>query len=204
MESKIKRVKVFLGVLCAMLVVAGCAPTAKNIDPNSEFTTMGLDYNNLKGVMAEMIDSLLQDRYTQSLSKDNPKVVAISDIINDTTQKVDVESLSRELTRAMRRSGKFKLTMAVARSGGSVDGMIGDSRNLRDNKEFNQYTTAEEGTLSAPSLSLSGKIGQTIHRMGKNKKVDYYILLTLTDIKTGEVIWDDQRDISKMGNANLW
>lgn len=204
MESKIKKVKVFLGVLCAMLVVAGCAPTAKNIDPNSEFTTMGLDYNNLKGVMAEMIDSLLQDRYTQSLSKDNPKVVAISDIINDTTQKVDVESLSRELTRAMRRSGKFKLTMAVARSGGSVDGMIGDSRNLRDNKEFNQYTTAEEGTLSAPSLSLSGKIGQTIHRMGKNKKVDYYILLTLTDIKTGEVIWDDQRDISKMGNANLW
>ena len=204
MESKIKRVKVFLGVLCAMLVVAGCAPTAKNIDPNSEFTTMGLDYNNLKGVMAEMIDSLLQDRYTQSLSKDNPQVVAISDIINDTTQKVDVESLSRELTRAMRRSGKFKLTMAVARSGGSVDGMIGDSRNLRDNKEFNQYTTAEEGTLSAPSLSLSGKIGQTIHRMGKNKKVDYYILLTLTDIKTGEVIWDDQRDISKMGNANLW
>lgn len=204
MESKIKRVKVFLGVLCAMLVVAGCAPTAKNIDPNSEFATMGLDYNNLKGVMAEMIDSLLQDRYTQSLSKDNPKVVAISDIINDTTQKVDVESLSRELTRAMRRSGKFKLTMAVARSGGSVDGMIGDSRNLRDNKEFNQYTTAEEGTLSAPSLSLSGKIGQTIHRMGKNKKVDYYILLTLTDIKTGEVIWDDQRDISKMGNANLW
>lgn len=204
MESKIKRVKVFLGVLCAMLVVAGCAPTAKNIDPNSEFTTMGLDYNNLKSVMAEMIDSLLQDRYTQSLSKDNPKVVAISDIINDTTQKVDVESLSRELTRAMRRSGKFKLTMAVARSGGSVDGMIGDSRNLRDNKEFNQYTTAEEGTLSAPSLSLSGKIGQTIHRMGKNKKVDYYILLTLTDIKTGEVIWDDQRDISKMGNANLW
>ena len=204
MESKIKRVKVFLGVLCAMLVVVGCAPTAKNIDPNSEFTTMGLDYNNLKGVMAEMIDSLLQDRYTQSLSKDNPKVVAISDIINDTTQKVDVESLSRELTRAMRRSGKFKLTMAVARSGGSVDGMIGDSRNLRDNKEFNQYTTAEEGTLSAPSLSLSGKIGQTIHRMGKNKKVDYYILLTLTDIKTGEVIWDDQRDISKMGNANLW
>lgn len=204
MESKIKRVKVFFGVLCAMLVVAGCAPTAKNIDPNSEFTTMGLDYNNLKGVMAEMIDSLLQDRYTQSLSKDNPKVVAISDIINDTTQKVDVESLSRELTRAMRRSGKFKLTMAVARSGGSVDGMIGDSRNLRDNKEFNQYTTAEEGTLSAPSLSLSGKIGQTIHRMGKNKKVDYYILLTLTDIKTGEVIWDDQRDISKMGNANLW
>lgn len=204
MESKMKRVKVFLGVLCAMLVVAGCAPTAKNIDPNSEFTTMGLDYNNLKGVMAEMIDSLLQDRYTQSLSKDNPKVVAISDIINDTTQKVDVESLSRELTRAMRRSGKFKLTMAVARSGGSVDGMIGDSRNLRDNKEFNQYTTAEEGTLSAPSLSLSGKIGQTIHRMGKNKKVDYYILLTLTDIKTGEVIWDDQRDISKMGNANLW
>lgn len=154
--------------------------------------------------MKEMIDSLMQDPYVRSINAKTPKIVAISDIINDTTQKIDVEILSRELVRAMRKSGKFRLTMAVARSGGSVDGMIKDSRDLRDNKEFNQYTTAEEGTLNAPSLSLSGKIGQSIRRIGNNKKVDYYILLTLTDIKTGEVIWDDQKDISKFGDANLW
>ncbi|WP_233709923.1 MULTISPECIES: penicillin-binding protein activator LpoB [unclassified Helicobacter] len=182
----------------------GCAPSAMNVDPNTEFTTMGLDYDNLKKIMGEMIDSLLQDPYTQKIDSNSPKVVAISDVINDTTQKIDVESLSRELTRAMRKSGKFKLTVAVARSGGSVDNMIKDSRKLREDKEFNQYTTVEEGALNAPSLSLSGKIGQSIHRMGKNKKVDYYILLTLTDIKTGEVIWDEQREASKIGDASLW
>lgn len=187
------------------LLFSGCgAPIAQNVDPSSKFVTMGLDYDNLKKLMNEMVESLMQDTYVQNIKTDAPKVVAISDIINDTTQRVDVESLSRELTRAMRKSGKFRLTMAVARSGGSVDSMIGDARELRQNKEFNQYTTAEEGSLNAPSLSLSGKIGQSIHRIGKEKKVDYYLLLTLTDIKTGEVVWDDQREISKVGNANLW
>lgn len=200
------RTKVFGSLFVGIaLTLAGCGgPVAMNVSPDKEFVTMGLDYNNLKTLMQGMVESLMQDPYVQKIKTSDPKIVAISDIINDTTQKIDVESLSRELTRAMRRSGKFKLTMAVARSGGSVDGMISDARNLRENKEFNQYTTAEEGTLSAPSLSLSGKIVQNVHRMGDNKKVDYYILLTLTDIKTGEVIWDDQKDISKMGNANLW
>lgn len=193
-----------IGLIFIIVFFTGCFPSAKNVDPNTEFTTMGLDYNNLKKIMGEMIESLLQDPYTQKIDVATPKVVAISDIINDTTQKVDVENLSRELTRAMRKSGKFKLTMAVARGGGSVDHMIKDARKLREDKEFNQYTTVEEGNLSAPSLSLSGKIGQSIHRVGKAKKVDYYILLTLTDIKTGEVIWDEQREVSKMGDASLW
>ncbi|MCE3036385.1 penicillin-binding protein activator LpoB [Helicobacter sp. faydin-H20] len=194
--------KISAFVVC--LALTGCAPMAKTIDSNTEFHTMGLDYNNLKDLMQGMVDSLLQDPYVQKIKTGTPKVVAISDIINDTTQKIDVESLSRELTRAMRKSGKFKLTLAVARSGGSKDQMISDARELRNDKEFDQYTTAEEGTLSAPSLSLSGKIGQRIYRNGNVKKVDYYILLTLTDIKSGEVIWDEQKEISKLGNGNLW
>ncbi len=188
----------------AIFFLIGCGPTAMQIDPNREITTMGLDYNNIKQAIKEMVDSLMQEQYVQAIHMKSPKVVAISDVINDTTQKIDVEILSRELARAMRKSGKFKLTMAVARSGGSVDRMIEDSRDLRENKEFDQYTTIEEGTLNAPSLSLSGKIGQSIQRVGGNKRVDYYILLTLTDIKTGEVIWDEQKDISKFGNAKLW
>ena len=198
-----KIIKIVSCIFVAICFV-GCGPNAMNVNPDTEFTTMGLDYDNLKQAMNEMIDSLIKDPYVQKIEPKSPKIVAISDIVNDTTQKVDVEALSRELTRAMRKSGKFRLTMAIARSGGSVDSLINDSRKLRNDKEFNQYTTVEEGTLSAPSLSLSGRIGQTIHRMGKNKKVDYYILLTLTDIKTGEVVWDNQKDISKIGNANLW
>ncbi|CBG40474.1 penicillin-binding protein activator LpoB [Helicobacter mustelae] len=200
-----KKTKIFGTLIFALaFMLAGCGPKAMEVSPDSKFVTMGLDYENLKKVMQDMIESLMQDPYVQKIKTSNPRVVAISDIINDTTQKIDVESLSRELTRAMRKSGKFKLTMAMARGGASMDGMIQDVRNMRNNKEFNQYTTTEEGTLVAPTLSLSGRIGQSVHRMGETKKVDYYILLTLTDIKTGVVIWDNQQEVSKMGNANLW
>ena len=185
-------------------IIHGCAPSASNVEMDAKFVTMGLDYDNLKNIMNAMVESLMQDPYVQNLKTSEPKILAISDIINDTTQKIDVELLARELARAMRKSGKFRLTMAISRSGGSTDNMIKDARALRDDKEYNQYTTTEAGSLSAPSLSLSGKISQSIHRINKRKKVDYFVILTLTDIKSGEVIWDDQREVSKMGDAQIW
>ncbi len=191
-------------LILTSFIIHGCSPKAKNVAIDTKFVTMGLDYDNLKNIMNAMVQSLMQDPYIQNIKTDEPKVMAISDIINDTTQKIDVELLARELARAMRKSGKFRLTMAVSRSGGSTDNMIKDTRALRDNQEYNQYTTTQAGSLSAPSLSLSGKISQSIHRMGKHKKVDYFIILTLTDIKSGEVIWDDQREVSKMGDAQIW
>lgn len=56
--------------------------------------------------------------------------------------------------------------------------------------------------MIAPDFSLSGKIIQRNAKLSDGgMKVDYYIQLTLTDIKTGLAYWEGETVITKAGNG---
>ena len=182
--------------------IIGCGGKVAYVDTqdSAEYTSTGIDYHDIEAAVHKSVQSLLNSDYVLEL--EDKKVLAISDIINDTMQQVDVQGLTAKITRAMRQSGKFELTSAISGSGGMTDKMIQKTRNLRDNDEFNQYTTQEKGTLIAPSLSLSGKIVQKNTRVGKKQRIDYSFLLILTDLKTGVVKWDENTHSIKVAPNN--
>ncbi|RAX58953.1 penicillin-binding protein activator LpoB [Helicobacter monodelphidis] len=197
--------KVFIIFLTVALLIGGCSTQPEYVDlqNSKEYSSMGLDYHDLEVAASQSVNSLLNSAYVQNLSG-KPKVLAISDVKNDTMQRINTEQLTRKVVRDMRNSGKFILTMAIAGSGGTTDRMISRSRSLRDNEEFDAYSVAEKGTLQAPSLSLSGEIVQRNTKVGSKQRVDYYFLLTLTDIHKGIVLWDDEVNIIKVGsNASV-
>ncbi len=163
------------------------------------YASMGLDYHDIESVVEKSVDSLLSSGYVQNIKQ--PKVLVISDIINDTMQNVDVEQLSRKITRNMRNSGKFKLSLAISGTGTSSDKMIDSVRKqTRGNEEFNQYSVIEKGQLQGAGLSLSGKIWQKNVKVNGKQRTDYFFLLTLVDLATGEVVWDDEANIIKVGS----
>jgi PBP1b-binding outer membrane lipoprotein LpoB len=53
--------------------------------------------------------------------------------------------------------------------------------------------------MEAPSFSLSGKIAQSIVRVGRTKQSDYTFELSLTNLKTGLADWEDEHVIVKQG-----
>ncbi|GAB0172872.1 MAG: penicillin-binding protein activator LpoB [Helicobacter trogontum] len=178
--------------------IIGCGGKVSYVDTqdSAEYTSVGIDYHDIEAAVHKSVQSLLNSEYVLGL--ENKQVLAISDVINDTMQQVDVRELTGKVARAMRKSGKFQLTNAISGSGGTTDNMIYNTRNLRENDEFNQYTTTEKGTLIAPNLSLSGVIVQRNTRVGKKQRVDYSFTLTLTNIKTGMVEWDENTHIIKV------
>lgn len=178
--------------------VIGCGDKVSYVDAqdSAKYTSTSIDYHDIEAAVHKSVQSLLQSQYVLSL--DDKKILAISDVVNDTMQQVDVRGLTSKVARAMRNSGKFQLTNAISGSGGTTDNMINKSRSLRDNDEFNQYTTTEKGTLIAPNLSLSGIIVQKNTKVGKQQRVDYSFTLTLTNLKTGIVEWDENTHIIKV------
>ena len=142
------------------------------------------------------VKSFLNSDFVKNL--EGKKVIVISDIENLTDDDIDIELLGRKFARQIRNSKKFVLTNAIAGSGSKKDKMIKDSRNLRNDEEYNQYTTKEKGNLLAPDYSLAGKITQRTKNIGKNVRVDYQFLIVLSDIKTGIVLWDNEEIISKV------
>lgn len=197
--------KFIFSALC-IAVFAGCSGV-KYVDSadSKSYSSMGIDYHDLEKAASENVESLLNSGYVRNLAglKD-PKVLAISDVINDTMQHFSTQELTRKITRDMRKSGKFILTSAFAGSGGSKDTMINSVRNARDNEEVNQYSVVEKGKIIAPELSLSGSIIQRNVRVGSKTRADYFFLLTLTDLKTGLVVWDNEVNIIKVGKGVSW
>lgn len=190
---------VLCGVAISALLVAGCGGP-QYIDPSNskEYTSMGLDYHDIEKAASDSVQSLLSSAAVRNISRGtSPKVLMISGIINDTMQTIDTDQLSRKVTRDMRNSGKFALTLAV---GDKKEKGIAMGRSVRDNDEFDQHTTIEKGTLKAPEYSLSGKIVQKNTKVGSKQRTDYFFLLTLTNLKDGTVVWDDEVNIIKVGS----
>ncbi len=192
-------------LLGGIVAFAGCAGSQpRYIDPqhpeSSQATTLGLDYEDFRKASMEAVQSMLK-----SGALDKPGggryVLAISTFVNDTTQRIDMDQLVKSIRIALLQSGKVVVTTAV-RAGGAEDTMSYEARKLRKSDEFNQRTVAKKGQMIAPDFSLSGKIIQrTATLPNGDTRVDYYIQLTLTDIKTGLAYWEGETVISKAGSS---
>lgn len=208
MRNVSKFVSIGLVSVALSIGFSACGGNVEYVDKadSAKLTSAGIDMHDIEDAVANTVNSLLESDYVQDLEGKKKKVVAISDVTNDTMQRIDVQGLTAKITRAMRKSNKFQLTSAISGTGGMTDSMLNKARDLRDNDEFNQYTTQEKGTLIAPDLSLSGKIVQKNTTVNKKQRIDYSFLLILSDIKTGMVVWDESTEIIKVapGKKVAW
>lgn len=200
--KKMKSIKLLLVVLLGVYF-SGCATKPKYVENKQSATqslTLGIDDADFQNASIKLINSILQSGTLQK-SDGSKSVLAISRIINDTTQTIDMDQLVKKIRIALLRSGKVIVTTAVA-AGGAEDELNMETRKLRDNDEFKQSTIAKKGTLIAPDLSLSGKIIQRTSKIEDDEvRIDYYFQMTLTQLKTGLAVWEDEVVIRKEGEA---
>lgn len=201
-----KGFKLPAAVLAVTLALTGCAQvsytdgTAARVKKGNALT-LGLEREDFDNAAETMIQSMLSDPAFVNIAPGQRKVVAIGRVVNDTPQRIETDRLTAKITSALRRSGKFVLTSAVA-AGGALDSMSEDVRELRGNAEFNQKTIAKSGTLVAPDFSLAGKIRQDNIRLPNRKmQVEYFFLLRMTDLNSGLVYWEDEQTIDKIGSS---
>ena len=192
--------------LASSIIMTGCVTTSYTDGSAAQVKkgdalTLGLDREDFENAAETMINSMLSDPAFANIKPGSRKVLAIGRVVNDTPQRIDTEKLTAKITSALRRSGKFVLTSAVA-AGGALDSMSEDVRELRDNDEFNQKTIAKKGTLVSPDFSLAGKIRQDNVKLSNGKtQVEYFFLLRMTDLTSGLVYWEDEQTIDKVGSS---
>lgn len=186
--------------------LAACSSTPIYTDGKSgqvkqgDSLTLGLDREDFENAADTMIQSMLRDPAFASIAPNQRKVIAIGRIVNDTPQRIDTDKLISKITIALRKSGKFVLTTAVA-AGGARDSMSKDVRELRDDDEFNQATIAKKGTLISPDFSLAGKIRQDNVKLPNGKiQAEYFFYLSVTDLTSGLAYWEDEQTINKTGD----
>lgn len=187
--------------LCAL--VSACGGTSV-VDLNNEQEVsnmqqvMELEYRDWTNTAENMTKSLIA---SGALDKTQKPIIAMGDMINDTTQRFDTDILTKKIRTTLLKSGKAQIST-------NFDGEDTNSnkvRTLRDNKEYAQDTIATTGTLVAPNMSLSGKMLQRNLKLESgwfssvDTRVEYYLQMTLTDLKSGLSVWEDEQPIIKEG-----
>lgn len=193
--------------LCAIL--AACGGTSV-VDLNNEKevanmqNVMELEYRDWTNTAEKMTQSMIS---SGALNQTQKPVITIANIINDTTQRFDTDILVKKIRTTLLKSGRAQIATNFSGEDLTTEKM----RSKRSDAEYDQSTIAKTGTLIAPNMSLSGKMLQRNLKLDSgwfssvDTRVEYYLQLTLTDLKTGLSVWEDEQPIIKEGtHAPTW
>lgn len=193
--------------LCLALCACGGTRVVDLNDKDDVATmqhVMELEYRDWTNTAEKMTESMIKSGVLKSESK---PVIAIADIVNDTTQRFDTDILTKKIRTTLLKSG----TAQIATNFSGEDSTSNAVRAQRGNTEYDQNTIVKSGTLVAPNMSLSGKMLQRNLKLESgwfsavDTRVEYYLQLTLTDLKTGLSVWEDEQPIVKEGKyAPTW
>ena len=193
------KTKIFNIVMLACIFTAGCGEETTNIDVMNDEggAVMALDYRDFDQAASKMVQSMLG---SGALKKEGGGryVVATGRIKNDTMQRIDTDQLMVKIETEILNSQQAVMTSAV---GSESDELLKESRQLRDDDEFDQSTTAARKTLIAPELTIAGKIFQRNITVSRNRQqVEYYFQLQLSDVNSGLRLWQDEVLVGKRGD----
>ena len=199
--------KIIPVALCAIL--AACGGTSV-VDLNDEKEVsnmqqvMELEYRDWTNTAEKMTQSMIS---SGALNQTQKPVIAVANIVNDTTQRFDTDVLIKKIRSTLLKSGRAQIATNFSGEDLTTEKM----RSKRTDAEYDQSTIAKTGTLVAPNMSLSGKMLQRNLKLDSgwfssvDTRVEYYLQLTLTDLKTGLSVWEDEQPIIKEGtHAPTW
>ena len=191
------------GVILAAALFSGCSKQPQYIGDQDGSKvapiTLGLDRGDFEKAASDITESMLR---SGALNKpDGGKyVVAIDEVINDTTQRIDTDLIIKKIRIALLNSGKAVTTTAI-KVGGPESTLTRSVRELRQDDEVKQQTIAKKGTIVSPDIGLTAKIIQRNTKTHKKDQlVEYYFQMTLTNLESGLGIWEDEIIIGKMGS----
>lgn len=180
----------------------GSGPSRFNAQSNSGITTTDdINFKDWQITAEKTVNSMLKSGALRR-ADGRKNIIMISTVKNSTTQHINTKILTSKIRQAVLRSGLAMTTTAVSATG-AEDKASKQVRQLEDDDMFNQSTVQKSGTAIAPDMSLAGEIIQEKTNQGRMKQSYFFFHLTLTDLKTGLAVWEDNVEIAKHSKKAL-
>ena len=192
-----QNISIYLLPLIPVLLIGGCATHTRYVEPTGPRTlvTSEINIQDFSYAAEEMIKSLLVSGALDK-SPQQPAVLAISRIINNTTQQIDTDMLTKKIRVALNQSGKVLTTTTIGIGGIAEDPL---AQGMQQEKEF--YADKKE-PQRIPDYSLSGKIIEKRDRQDNVRQFAYIFQLSLTDGR-GLAVWEEEKEIVKQGKRGV-
>ena len=182
------KTKIILPLVAAAVpaLFSGCATDAHYVQTGDREQIVSLNQINIQdyaNAANDAIKDLLQSGALDRVANP-PALIELSRIVNNTSQQVDTDLLTKKISIALLQSGKATTK--------SVD------RKATGYQQETEFMNDQKATRM-PDFTLSGKIIETVDRAGSTRRTTYSFQLSLNDTKQGIQVWEGEKEIGKQG-----
>ncbi|OUS24051.1 penicillin-binding protein activator LpoB [Gammaproteobacteria bacterium 45_16_T64] len=188
-------IKKIVGALAAssLLTLSACTNTVQYGEATRvEATKIDVSSNELVSVAEKMTRNLLSyPTIEEALKRKRPKL-AVTPLINQTSDSIDISLIEDSITKQLSSSGKFsfspKSTVSSAQSKATKDQLFVNV-DIDVAKKIAKKVKAD--------YLLYGSLKNIIRTKSTSKEVYYKFDLHMLDTKTGKLVWQDNEEILK-------
>lgn len=177
-------------------LLAGCATTVEYGDAtSSKPISTGFGSSDLQQIAAAMVDSMLADEVLQDISRDGPPLLVVDKVKNKTMQHIDTESVTDSIRTKLIRSRKFSFQDRTTEAA------------LSEELAYQQAAAKDPvaaGQQDAPHYMLTSNLTEIEQEQGRLKDVYYKFTMSLRDLKSGRLIWADEKEIRKQKTRSVF
>jgi len=143
-------------------------------------------------IMADaLVDSLLKHQIISSAKK--IPVFQVENVSNSTSEHIDMQSLTDKIRTALIKSGKVQFHDKLQR------GTLSKEYEYQTQSgNVTKETAKAKGYQIGSDYMLSGDFSSNVQEVGAKKVIYYKLTLNATDIKTGLIVWTDDKEIKKL------
>lgn len=188
--------KIFLGLflMIGLFSLTNCGPKAfvkgEYEDPNKE-NLMDDQWSetDMQKSVESMVSSLMaHPAITQART---PPRLMVTQLQNKTSEHVDTQSIMDMVRVDISKTGKVTFIDKEARQD------ISDEYNYQNSGMVSHETKKGPGGQLGADYIVNGRLDSIVKEVGKDKTVYYKLTLNMTNLKTGEIAWTDQKQIRK-------
>ena len=184
------------------LIVAGClgimtgcmAPKAHYVDASGPETVVSMGKINIQewAMAADTLTGSLLGSGALEKAPARPAHVAFDRIVNNTSNQVDTNLLTKKIRVSLSESGKCVIATGIG-AGGPESAIADQMSQLRAFESDGKIQTRE------PDFTLTGRLIEDRARADKTRQVTYVFQLTLIDTRTQVSVWEGEESIAKQG-----
>ncbi len=191
-----ERMKLFSMAAIWAVLASGCATTVEYGDETSSkpiATSFGS--SDLQQIAAKMVDSLLVDEAIAEISVNGPPLLIVDKVKNKTMEHIDTESVTDSIRTKLIRSRKFSFQDRTTEGA------------LNEELAYQQVASKDpvaSGQQDAPQYMLISNLSQIEQNQGRLQDVFYKYTMSLRDLKSGILIWADEKEIRKQKTRSIF
>lgn len=183
-----------IALVSSMLFIQGCGTRqftkGSYDDVNNENLLDDLwSETDMQKAVNELVASLLKNRTIGEAKR--PPLVMVTKLQNKTAEVIDGQNIMDMVKVDLMSSGKVRFLDKEARQD------IADEYEYQNSGMVSGETKKGPGGQSGADYIINGRLDSIVKEVGKEKTVYYKLTLMLTNLKTSEHEWADQKEIRK-------